>query len=483
MEESLNKFMVESAKRHDGHSSLNKEIRALRDAAIKNQGALIKALKIQIGEDDKMSLIELNQTTIPFPGHLKGNGYDEKEVLKKLKKPQVNSIEFATSLRRLLKEKSGIKEETKAKMHVHCSAILKVALPSKEKVPRSFTLPCKNMDAYRDKDIGDVIVQNPFCRVVGVEAKRNRPLLQVNARDILEENSHSYQKLKGFFKRILNLGLEYIRNGKMVEWLTCGHVPVISAMLPSVSKVFLVELVPLLAVSVVCSLLPAYTVLVVPVFQKGDDLVDAINHMMSFLTAIVTSRVIIQSIQGRQNSLTASTSRPYTSGPSGNNLGKQRIVLGYNCKGEGHMSKQCTKPNRKMDEAWFKDKVLLVQAQANGQVLHEEELEFLANPGIAEDQSTQPTIVEVPKELPKVSMVNSSLKKLKFHLASFDVVVKERTTATAITEGTWGFEHIEACFINEIIPFVKALKDLFNSFDQFLLDELTKVQNVFNQIE
>nr|GFB43981.1 hypothetical protein [Tanacetum cinerariifolium] len=33
-------------------------------------------------------------------------------------------------------------------------------------------------------------------------------------------------------------------------------------------------------------------------------------------------------------------------------------------------------------------------------------------------------------------MVNSSLKKLKFHLASFDVVVKERTTATAITEDT-----------------------------------------------
>nr|GFC65404.1 hypothetical protein [Tanacetum cinerariifolium] len=33
------------------------------------------------------------------------------------------------------------------------------------------------------------------------------------------------------------------------------------------------------------------------------------------------------------------------------------------------------------------------------------------------------TIVEVPKELPKASMVNSCLKKLKFHLASFDMVV------------------------------------------------------------
>nr|GFD59400.1 hypothetical protein [Tanacetum cinerariifolium] len=31
----------------------------------------------------------------------------------------------------------------------------------------------------------------------------------------------------------------------------------------------------------------------------------------------------------------------------------------------------------------------LVQAQANGQVLHEEELEFLADPGITDTQSTQ----------------------------------------------------------------------------------------------
>ncbi|GJT14428.1 hypothetical protein Tco_0861470 [Tanacetum coccineum] len=50
--------------------------------------------------------------------------------------------------------------------------------------------------------------------------------------------------------------------------------------------------------------------------------------------------------------------------------------------------------------------------------------------------SSRPTKVEVPKELPKVSMVNTSLKKLKHHLAGFDVVVKERTTTTTITEGS-----------------------------------------------
>ncbi|GJS21959.1 retrovirus-related pol polyprotein from transposon TNT 1-94 [Tanacetum coccineum] len=97
--------------------------------------------------------------------------------------------------------------------------------------------------------------------------------------------------------------------------------------------------------------------------------------------------------------------------------------------------------------------------------------------------SSRPTKVEVLKELPKVSMINTSLKKLKYHLAGFDVVVKERTTPTTITEGSWGFEHTKACFRDEIIPFVKALKDLFNTFNQYLVDELSEVQNVFHQME
>ncbi|GJZ03947.1 hypothetical protein Tco_0537222 [Tanacetum coccineum] len=66
--------------------------------------------------------------------------------------------------------------------------------------------------------------------------------------------------------------------------------------------------------------------------------------------------------------------------------------LEYAPTGGRHMSKQCTKPKRKRDDSWFKDKVLLVQAQANGQILHEEELAFLADPGITEGQATQTVI-------------------------------------------------------------------------------------------
>ncbi|GKD80394.1 hypothetical protein Tco_1343015 [Tanacetum coccineum] len=46
--------------------------------------------------------------------------------------------------------------------------------------------------------------------------------------------------------------------------------------------------------------------------------------------------------------------------------------------------------------------------------------------------------IEAPKELPKVSLVNESLKKLKYPLARFDNVVKIRTTPDARTEGKWG---------------------------------------------
>nr|GEU62787.1 integrase, catalytic region, zinc finger, CCHC-type, peptidase aspartic, catalytic [Tanacetum cinerariifolium] len=108
--------------------------------------------------------------------------------------------------------------------------------------------------------------------------------------------------------------------------------------------------------------------LIVLVSQKGDDPIDAINHMMSFLTAVVTSRSKWKQFRETED---------YSL---------------YNYKGEGHMSKQCTKPKWKRDESWFKDKVLLDQAQANRQILHEEVLAFLADPGIAEAQTTQNVI-------------------------------------------------------------------------------------------
>ncbi|GJU61744.1 retrovirus-related pol polyprotein from transposon TNT 1-94 [Tanacetum coccineum] len=296
--------------------------------------------------------------------------------------------------------------------------------------------------------------------------------------------------------------------------------------------------------------------------------------------------------------LLGNTTRKYTPGASGSNTGKQRTVICYNCKGEGHIAKQCTKPKRKRDETWFNDKfvgsssskvvkpltrmkkiaifadpglsdaskpssdshhphasfikqaddldaydsdcdelnsakiALMANLSRNGSdaltevhnpdnlnydlfnqseqimtsseqsndvsqtetditsdsniflilksrskmLLKEQDPLFekhrvntkpinyaiLNNdyykrfvrqsdlysehaywkatsvPALDPSHSSTTIIVEVPKELPKVSMVNTSLKELKRYLTGFDQVVKERTTATAITEGTWG---------------------------------------------
>ncbi|GJR56474.1 retrovirus-related pol polyprotein from transposon TNT 1-94 [Tanacetum coccineum] len=76
----------------------------------------------------------------------------------------------------------------------------------------------------------------------------------------------------------------------------------------------------------------------------------------------------------------------------GNNLGQQRVVKCFNFQREGHMAIQCPNPKRKRDATWFRDKVLLVEAQGSGKVLNEEELDFLVDPGVAEGPVTQTAI-------------------------------------------------------------------------------------------
>ncbi|GJU45204.1 hypothetical protein Tco_1202470 [Tanacetum coccineum] len=60
-----------------------------------------------------------------------------------------------------------------------------------------------------------------------------------------------------------------------------------------------------------------------------------------------------------------------------------------NASGEGHMARECTQPKRRRDATWFKEKVLLVQAQSEGKELDEKQFAFLADPGVADNQVAQ----------------------------------------------------------------------------------------------
>ncbi|GKC64056.1 hypothetical protein Tco_1096654, partial [Tanacetum coccineum] len=91
----------------------------------------------------------------------------------------------------------------------------------------------EDMDAYRNEGMGDVIFGEPFLKEVGIKTKWFEGIItlyksddEVSEKDEKNGISHAYQKLKGFYKGVLNLGPDYIRNVKTEEWLTRGHVSV-----------------------------------------------------------------------------------------------------------------------------------------------------------------------------------------------------------------------------------------------------------------
>nr|GEX69321.1 hypothetical protein [Tanacetum cinerariifolium] len=73
--------------------------------------------------------------------------------------------------------------------------------------------------------------------------------------------------------------------------------------------------------------------------------------------------VVVQNVQGR---------------PHRARLGQARPVKCYNCNGTWHIARNYTQPKRPQNSKYYKDKMLLMQAQENGVALDAEQLLFLA---------------------------------------------------------------------------------------------------------
>ncbi|GJR43864.1 putative reverse transcriptase domain-containing protein [Tanacetum coccineum] len=119
----------------------------------------------------------------------------------------------------------------------------------------------EDMDDYRDEGMGNVIFGEQFLKEIVIKARRfegmitiyngneevtyqmvrshprfkhhtneqcNKipPLLKVSENNMMNGISHSYQKLKRFYKGVLNLGPDFIRDPSMEEWLTRRHISV-----------------------------------------------------------------------------------------------------------------------------------------------------------------------------------------------------------------------------------------------------------------
>ncbi|GJV68720.1 ribonuclease H-like domain-containing protein [Tanacetum coccineum] len=255
MEESLSKFMNESGKRHEENSNLVKEIRA--------------------STDNSKLIFEPRQTTIPFPIRLYDDCYDEEKgshglkyldaysigttlrndsLPKKEKYPgsftlpcYINNICFEKALADLGASASVMPLSTYLNLGLGDLAHTKLTV---ELVDRTVKHPkgiaenilvgivVEDMDPYPDEGMRDVIVGEPFCKASCVEDKMFDGIIticdeddsvtyqMVSEQDKMNEISHSYQMLKGFYKGVLNLGPEFIRDANVEERLTRGHISV-----------------------------------------------------------------------------------------------------------------------------------------------------------------------------------------------------------------------------------------------------------------
>ncbi|GJZ39362.1 hypothetical protein Tco_0585925, partial [Tanacetum coccineum] len=215
---------------------------------------------------------------------------------------------------------------------------------------------------------------------------------------------------------------------------------------------------------------------VVPVFSPGDDLIACPNKAMAFLTAVASSRedkgkiilvILIRAmllVQGeilqvdRKELLNATTAKV------------KDIWLG-NALNQSDQGMQ-----HDYDDLSTAQAVLMANISNYGSDVilevpnSETYLNDMDNESVyaLQDFEQSPVMdftdneisMDVPSELPK-----------------------KRTTPSALEEGEWGFKHTKAVFNNEIIPFLKSLKDIFNVFDKYLLNEITEVQTVFDQME
>nr|GEX81881.1 hypothetical protein [Tanacetum cinerariifolium] len=108
---------------------------------------------------------------------------------------------------------------------------------------------------------------------------------------------------------------------------------------------------------------------VVPVFSPRDDPIACLNKAMAFLTAVASSRFPSTNNQLR----TSSNTRSHYSrrqGYSATSSGETRAKLFWYY------------PKRPRNAAWYKEKAMLAKAQEAGQILDEEQLAFLVDPGI-----------------------------------------------------------------------------------------------------
>ncbi|GJT61137.1 hypothetical protein Tco_1004670 [Tanacetum coccineum] len=89
----------------------------------------------------------------------------------------------------------------------------------------------------------------------------------------------------------------------------------------------------------------------------------------------------------------------------------------------------------------------------------------------------------VPRVLPTKSQVKINIYTLTQLFAKFEKTCKKRITPCGLTEGERGFKQRKECYLTEVIPFFKTLKEHFEGIKMALVKEVKKIKEIFEQME
>ncbi|GJY78456.1 hypothetical protein Tco_0484257 [Tanacetum coccineum] len=89
----------------------------------------------------------------------------------------------------------------------------------------------------------------------------------------------------------------------------------------------------------------------------------------------------------------------------------------------------------------------------------------------------------VPRVLLTYSQVKINIFALIQLFSDFEKTCNKRITPTRLTEGERGFEQTKACYLTEVIPFFKTLKEHFEGIQKALKKEVKEIKEIFKELE
>ncbi|GJS43432.1 hypothetical protein Tco_0568475 [Tanacetum coccineum] len=195
MEEMLAKFIDEGRREHEDMKIFIKEFRTTNELLLKTRSNLLSELKNEVNElskanepprfeqdvkenphDDSVEnkssstpekaahpLVKPQQSSIPFPNRERKEKEEalQRNFLENLKQLDINIPfidallqipKYAKYLKSLQTNKSRLEEACTETMNERCSVVLLNELPSKEKDPRNFTIPCQVLEKHKEAE-------------------------------------------------------------------------------------------------------------------------------------------------------------------------------------------------------------------------------------------------------------------------------------------------------------------------------------------